>query len=152
MFQKQDNFSLPLCPDVQERMLDHWDQCQLRLLGQPKMLMRIFREMDVLNTWFAIIEHLTSAYSKGLTDFKGIFVGLYWLPYMQKNIGIINVTMATQMKKINKDKTKIFNSTTLISNISTCLGFASPSINDVATEEPGWVIWKPIPGTSCVIN
>lgn len=37
---------------------------------------------------------------------------------------------------------------TLISTSSTCFGFDSPSINDVATEDPGCVMWKPMPGTS----
>jgi hypothetical protein len=37
---------------------------------------------------------------------------------------------------------------TLISNKRTCFGFASPSIKEVATDEPGWVMWNPIPGTS----
>lgn len=44
-------------------------------------------------------------------------------------------------------KRRAFNRT-LISNKRTCFGFASPSIREVATDEPGWVMWKPIPGTS----
>jgi hypothetical protein len=37
---------------------------------------------------------------------------------------------------------------TLISNRSTCFGFASALISEVAIVDPGWVTWKPIPGTS----
>lgn len=37
---------------------------------------------------------------------------------------------------------------TLISTSRTCFGFDSPSISDVATEDPGCVMWKPMPGTS----
>lgn len=43
---------------------------------------------------------------------------------------------------------KTFRHRTLISSKRTCFGFDSPSISDVATEEPGCVMWNPIPGTS----
>lgn len=36
----------------------------------------------------------------------------------------------------------------MISKRRTCFGFDSPSISDVATEDPGCVMWKPIPDTS----
>lgn len=47
------------------------------------------------------------------------------------------MTINGKDKKKKKWQAGSFTKTTLISKRSTCLGFASPSINDVATDDPG---------------
>ena len=71
--------SLPLYLDAQELNYDHFDQYQVHLSTQPEFL-TINKQQGGFHHPQHYLVSITSAYSKGLTDCRGILVGRYWFP------------------------------------------------------------------------
>lgn len=139
--------NLQCYPNAHKELLRYWAQHPIDLLIEPIWYATdenhlIESKHEVSREW----KWLTSAYWKGLTDFNGILVCLYCIPWFKGNI----------YKWLDNDKIvwSIHHSAvvlTLISNKTTFFGFASALLSEVATEEPGWIMWKSFPETSCKV-
>lgn len=150
-------------PNVQAQRPDHLGQHLLHLSTQPT---NINCEISLTNMWSMKYEsdlpqhtqkvwQISEAFWLACTDFP-----VYETCKDSENIYTKHInhdwefcfsrtSVRAAYHYTKKKEWELSQKKTLISNKRTCFGFASPSIRDVATEEPGWVMWKPIPGTSC---